>query len=73
MSHHGFGLPWLIVAAIAVVPFWRLCARVGYSPWLSLLIVVPLVNLGFIYYLAFSEWPSSKGAATSGTPGSTAS
>lgn len=72
MMHHGFGLPWLIVAAIAVVPFWRLCARVGYSPWLSLLIVVPLVNLGFIYFLAFSQWPSQKGTAPS-APGSAAS
>jgi hypothetical protein len=63
----GFGLPWLIVAVIAVVPFWRICARVGYSPWLSLLILIPLVNLVFIYYLAFSEWPSQKtGTATAG-------
>ncbi|HTD11423.1 MAG TPA: hypothetical protein VK676_05075 [Steroidobacteraceae bacterium] len=68
--HHGFGLPWLIVAAIAIVPFWRICKRVGYSPWLSLLTAIPLVNLIFIYYLAFSTWPSQKSAAA-GTPGST--
>ncbi|HEY8053626.1 MAG TPA: hypothetical protein VIE42_12585 [Steroidobacteraceae bacterium] len=61
-QHHGFGLAWPLVAAIAVVPFWRLCKRVGFSPWLSLLVVVPLVNLIFIYYLAFSDWPSQKGS-----------
>jgi hypothetical protein len=68
MFHHGFGLSWLVVAAIIVVPFWRICTKVGYSPWLSLLIVVPLVNIGFVYFLAFSEWPSQK---TSAGPGGT--
>lgn len=67
--HHGFGLGWLIVAAIAIVPFWRICKRIGHSPWLSLLVVIPLVNLIFIYYLAFSQWPADK--ASSG-PGSAA-
>jgi len=60
LFHNGFGIFWLVMAAIAIVPFWRLCQRVGYSPWLSLLIVVPLLNIGFVYYLAFSEWPSRK-------------
>lgn len=62
MMHDGFGLTWLVVAAIAVVPFWRLCKRIGYSPWLSLLILVPLLNIGLVYFLAFSEWPSQKGS-----------
>jgi len=39
---------------------------VGYSPWLGLLILVPLVNLFFIYYLAFSEWPAQKPSAGPG-------
>lgn len=55
-----WGATWLIFAVIAVIPFWRLCSRVGHSPWLSLLILVPLVNLIFIYYLAFGEWPARK-------------
>jgi hypothetical protein len=68
MFHHGLGPSWLIIAVVAVIPFWRICARVGYSPWLSLLILVPLVNLFFIYYLAFSEWPALKpGAGPGGT------
>lgn len=60
MFHAGLGFFWLIGAAIAVVPFWRICSRVGHSPALSLLVVVPLVNLFFIYWLAFSDWPSGK-------------
>ena len=66
MYFHSFGFTWIIFAVIAVVPFWRLCARVGYSPWLSLLILVPLVNIIFIYFLAFSEWPSQKIGAAAG-------
>jgi hypothetical protein len=57
-------MTWLIFAVIAVVPFWRLCNRVGYSPWLSLLVLVPLINVIFIYYLAFSAWPSGRKNAT---------
>jgi hypothetical protein len=64
MYHHGLGIYWLIVAVIAVVPFWRICKRVGHSPWLSLLILLPLANLVFIYYLAFSEWPSARKPVT---------
>lgn len=70
--HHGFmgfwGLGWPIVAAIAIIPFWRICTRVGISPWLSLLLIVPVANLIFIYYLAFSDWPAVGGGA--GRPGS---
>lgn len=60
MYHPGLGLTWLIFLVIGVAPFWRICTRVGHSPWLSLLILVPLINLIFIYWLAFAEWPSDK-------------
>jgi hypothetical protein len=63
MYHHAWGLPWLIAAVVGIIPFWRICARVGFSPWLSLLIAVPLANIIFIYFLAFSEWPSPKSTA----------
>jgi hypothetical protein len=68
MFHHGgLGGFWLIAAVIAVIPFWRICTKAGYSPWLSLLAVVPLVNLFFLYFLAFSDWPSQRGTAPTGT------
>ena len=57
---HNLGPFWLIGAIIAIIPFWRICARIGYSPWLSLLMAIPLINLVFIYFLAFSDWPSQQ-------------
>lgn len=57
----GFHLIWMLVmAAIVVIPFWRICSKAGYPGWLSLLIVIPLVNLLFLYFLAFSAWPSHR-------------
>jgi hypothetical protein len=61
--HHGWGFPWLIAAVLGVIPFWRICTRVGFSPWLSLLIIVPLANIIFIYYVAFADWPMHKSSA----------
>jgi hypothetical protein len=60
MFFHAWGMTWIIFAVIAVVPFWRICTRVGHSPALSLLMVLPLVNLIFIYYLAFGDWPVDR-------------
>ncbi len=63
----GFwGLGWPIVAAIVIIPFWRICTRVGLSPWLSLLLIVPIANLVFVYVLAFGEWPALRGGTGPG-------
>ena len=58
----GFGLLWmLLLSAIVVLPFWRICTKAGYSGWLSLLVVIPVANLILFYFLGFSEWPSLSG------------
>ena len=51
-------LPILILVgfAILVIPFWFICKKAGFSPWLSLLNIIPLGNLILIYVLAFAEW-----------------
>ena len=69
-GHHGFfGFHafWFIATIVAIIPFWRICLRAGLSPWLSLLLFIPLVNIIFVYYVAFAEWPSQRGN-TGGTP-----
>lgn len=50
-------LMMLVMAAVVIVPFWFIFSKAGYSGWLSLLMVVPLVNLILLYFLAFSRWP----------------
>lgn len=50
----------LVMAAVMILPFWFIFSKAGYSKWLSLLMVVPPVNLILLYFLAFSQWPSQK-------------
>ena len=51
-------LMMLVMAAVMVVPFWFIFSKAGYSKWLSLLMVVPIVNVILLYFLAFSKWPN---------------
>lgn len=56
---HAFGGIWmLLIGLLLVIPFWRLSSRLGFPGPLALLILIPLVNLGFIYFLAFTRWPA---------------
>lgn len=73
-GHHGFfGFHafWFIGTIIAIIPFWRICDRAGLSPWLSLLLFIPLINIIFVYYVAFAEWPSRRGTGTGTGPAPT--
>ena len=60
---YGFGvgpLGMLIIAALLVWPFWRICEKAGYPGLMALLVFIPVVNLIFLYWFAFSDWPSLK-------------
>ena len=50
----------LIFAAAVLIPYWKIFGKAGFSPWLSLLMFLPLVNIGLLYFLAFSDWPSLR-------------
>lgn len=61
MMGGGMGMNplWMLIFAILIiVPFWFVFGKAGFSKWLSLLMVVPLVNIAMLYFLAFSSWPS---------------
>ena len=45
----------LLLAVIVVVPFWVILKRLGVSPALSILMLVPLANLVTLYWVAFSK------------------
>jgi len=54
-------IPFIILAAVVVViiPTWFICKKAGFSPWLSLLTLIPLGGLILLYVLAFAEWKTA--------------
>jgi hypothetical protein len=47
----------LLVIAILIIPFWFICKKAGFTPWLSLLCIIPsLGTLVLLYVLAFAQW-----------------
>lgn len=52
-------LMMLVMAAVFILPFWIIFSKAGYSKWLSLLMVVPFVNVILLYFIAFSKWPNN--------------
>ena len=48
------------MVCIILLPYWKIFSKAGFSPALSLLMVIPFVNIIMLYYFAFSEWPALK-------------
>ena len=46
---------FLVAAVILIIPVWFICKKAGFSPYLSLLIIIPFGGLVLLYVLAFSE------------------
>jgi len=49
-------IPLLVMIVIVLVPYWFIWKKAGFSPWLSLLMFIPVLNLVMLYVLAFSDW-----------------
>ncbi len=68
MEHVGFNptdtavflIPMILFGIIAnvilVIPFWFIFKKAGFSPWLAVLMFVPLANIIILYVIAFSQW-----------------
>jgi len=52
-----FALGMLIVNALWVLVFCKICSKAGYHWALGLLILLPIANIGLPIYLAFADWP----------------
>ena len=53
-----FGLLLGLVSLVfAVIVWWRICSKAGYSGALGLLVLVPLANIILLLVLAFGTWP----------------
>ena len=46
----------LIFSVVMVIPYWFIFKKAGFSPWLSVLMFVPLANIIILYVVAFSQW-----------------
>jgi CHASE2 domain-containing sensor protein len=51
----------LVSLALLTIPLWRIMQRAGFSPWLSLLALVPVVNVIALWLFAFGRWPAVDG------------
>lgn len=66
MSSIGFAEIPVIVGAVlvaivfVVVPYWRIFKRAGFAAALSLLMLIPFVNVALLYWFAFADWPGLK-------------
>ena len=54
----------LFSVVFLLIPYWRIFGKAGFSPALSLIMLVPVANIVMIYYLAFADWPSLRQGST---------
>jgi len=66
MFGSSVGVPELMVVMAIVAtglivawPAGRICRRIGFSPWLGLIAVIPILNVILLWFVAFSEWPGA--------------
>ena len=54
----GFYLVFfVIIMAAIIIPFWFILKKAGFSPWLSLINLVPTFGTFILLYIvAFAEW-----------------
>jgi uncharacterized membrane protein YhaH (DUF805 family) len=52
----------LVFLLIAILIWFMIFKRTGMNPWLSLLMLVPIVNFVMLLILAFTEWPVQREA-----------
>jgi hypothetical protein len=61
---NSIGIPELAIVVVlfgawlsVVWPAARVCRRLGFSPWVGVLAIVPLANFLLLWWLAYTRWP----------------
>ena len=49
-----------ISIVIVILPYWKIYSKAGFSGWLSITMIIPLLNVVMLFYLAFADWPVLK-------------
>jgi hypothetical protein len=58
----GGGLVWLLIlAALVVVPFWKILPRSGIPSWVAIFAAIPLGALILLWVVAFKQQPQAQG------------
>jgi hypothetical protein len=50
----------IVVAGLCVWAYWRIFTKAGYPGAMSIMMLIPLLNVIMLFFLAFSEWPVLK-------------
>jgi hypothetical protein len=58
----------ILSQVIAVVAFWRIFSKAGYPGWISVGMLLPVLNLLLMLYAAFSQWPVMRRASITRAP-----
>ena len=53
-----FGI--ILFSAAIICPIWRIFQKAGFPKWLSLLTVIPVVDLIVLYYVGLAHWPAQR-------------
>ena len=51
-------------AAVILIPVVRILDRTGFSKWLAVIAIIPLVNLIGLWAFAFMRWPTDDSVKT---------
>jgi hypothetical protein len=62
MNAYGMwpGLMAVVWVAALLVPAWRITQKAGFHPALSLLVLIPMVNIIAVWLFAFTKWPHER-------------
>jgi Zn-dependent protease with chaperone function len=68
-----FGFFGALISIAVLIPYWFIFKKAGFSPFLALLMFIPLINIVMLYFLAFSRWnvvpaADTEPAAAQGKP-----
>lgn len=63
----GIKVPTLVIIGFVclffIVPFWKIFGKAGFPRLLSLLMILPFVNILLLFYVAFARWPARREVA----------